>query len=65
MKVNQVILSFFAIVTVTVALYADDSAVFKLTEGNFKKEVLETDDIWLVEFYGIISCYVSTLVWSL
>ena len=36
----------------TLALFADDSAVFKLTANNFKSSVLESDEFWLVEFYG-------------
>jgi len=27
-------------------------AVIELTEDNFKKEVMESDDLWLVEFFG-------------
>jgi hypothetical protein len=35
-----------------VGLFADDSAVFRLTANNFKSSVLESDEFWLVEFYG-------------
>jgi hypothetical protein len=37
----------------TFALFKDDSAVFKLTAKNFEAEVLDSDEFWLVEFYGI------------
>ena len=33
-------------------MYEDDSPVFKLTKENFKKEVLESTDLWFVEFYA-------------
>lgn len=36
----------------TLALFADDSAVFKLTASNFKDQVINSDEFWLVEFYG-------------
>jgi hypothetical protein len=36
----------------TLALFDNDSPVFKLTESNFKKSVLESDEFWFVEFYG-------------
>ena len=35
------------------ALFSDDSTVVKLTASNFKDLVLNSDDFWLVEFYGI------------
>jgi hypothetical protein len=34
------------------ALFKDDSAVFRLTAKNFKEEVVNSDEFWLVEFYG-------------
>ena len=34
------------------SLFKDDSAVFKLTVNNFKNTVLESDQFWMVEFYG-------------
>lgn len=34
------------------AMYENDSPVFKLTEANFKKSVLDSDEFWFVEFYG-------------
>lgn len=36
------------------SLFADDSAVLKLTAKNFEREVLESDEFWLVEFYGSV-----------
>lgn len=32
----------------TLALFNADSAVFKLTESNFKSTVLDSDEFWLV-----------------
>ena len=37
----------------TLALFKDDSTVVKLTAKNFKDLVINSDDFWLVEFYGI------------
>lgn len=34
------------------ALYGDDSAVVRLTAKNFKDLVINSDEFWLVEFYG-------------
>jgi hypothetical protein len=42
----------FLLVVSTLSLFADDSAVFKLTAKNFQDEVLDSEDFWLVEFYG-------------
>jgi hypothetical protein len=28
--------------------------VVELTPANFKSKVLESDDVWLVEFYGLL-----------
>lgn len=36
----------------TLCLFSEDSAVVKLTESNFKSLVLESEELWLVEFYG-------------
>lgn len=41
------------VATPSLALYdAEDSAVYKLTEKNFGPQVLESEEFWLVEFYG-------------
>jgi protein disulfide-isomerase A6 len=34
------------------ALFADDSPVVKLTTENFTELVLESGDLWFVEFYA-------------
>jgi hypothetical protein len=49
----------------TLALFDNDSPVFKLTESNFKKSVLESDEFWFVEFYGNQSNNYSPMVWTL
>lgn len=36
----------------TAALFNDDSAVFKLTAKNFQSTVVDSDEFWLIEFYG-------------
>jgi hypothetical protein len=42
-----------AIIVLGSCLFKDDSAVVKLTKNNFKSSVLESDELWLVEFYGM------------
>lgn len=37
---------------VTRALYGPSSDVIELTANNFKNKVLDSDAIWLVEFYA-------------
>ena len=34
------------------ALYSSNSPVVKLDQSNFKKLVLDSDDVWMVEFYA-------------
>lgn len=34
------------------ALYGPKSDVVKLTSANFKKEVIKSDELWMVEFYA-------------
>lgn len=34
------------------AFYENDSKVFTLTADNFESTVLESDELWLVEFYA-------------
>ena len=36
----------------TTCLFKDSGAVVKLTKKNFNPLVLESDELWLVEFYG-------------
>ena len=38
--------------TVTQALYKFPGPVVELTAANFKKEVLDSDSMWMVEFYA-------------
>lgn len=46
------ILLLFLLIFSSVCLFKDDSAVFKLTAKNFQSTVLDSDEFWLVEFYG-------------
>jgi hypothetical protein len=39
------------------SLYNTNSNVIKLTASNFQNEVVNSQDIWLVEFYGNIFIY--------
>ena len=34
------------------ALYSEKSKVVKLTTKNFKSQVIDSKEVWLVEFYG-------------
>jgi len=56
-------LKFFLIiilVSFTQALYNSGSNVIKLTASNFQKEVVNSADLWLVEFYGkFMSFYIQ------
>lgn len=36
----------------TLCLFESGSPVFKLTASNFKSQVLDSDEPWLIEFYG-------------
>ncbi len=38
---------------ISLCLYSSNSNVIKLTSSNFQKEVVDSSDIWLIEFYGI------------
>ena len=51
MTVKHVYLAILILSTVS-ALYSDSSPVIKLTEANFKTLVLDSDDLWLVEFFA-------------
>ena len=65
----------FSVATVALSsLYSGDSKVVKLTTDNFKKNVLNSNEMWLVEFYGNlyhlchpnqININHSPMVWSL
>lgn len=39
-------------ISLVVSLYGSNSAVVKLTASNFNKEVVNSADIWIVEFYA-------------
>lgn len=43
---------FFFLVTSSLSLYSKDSKVVHLTSDNFKKLVLDSDDLWMIEFYA-------------
>ena len=43
---------YFLLLGACFAFYDDNGPVINLTNANFKTEVLDTDDIWLVEFYA-------------
>lgn len=49
---------------ISLCLYSSNSNVVKLTSSNFQREVIDSSDIWLVEFYGKY-LLISSLVWSL
>ncbi len=38
---------------VCLTLYSSNSPVIQLTSTNFQKEVVDSSDIWIIEFYGI------------
>jgi hypothetical protein len=38
----------FLLLSLAFGLYEDGSPVFKLTESNFKKSVLDSDEFWFV-----------------
>jgi len=42
----------FAFVAVTSALYGPDSKVVKLTAANFREKVINSNELWFVEFYA-------------
>lgn len=43
---------YILLLTVVWGLYEPDSPVFKLTKENFKREVLDSQDLWFVEFFA-------------
>ncbi len=45
---GKAILLLFLLVVSSLALFSDDSAVFKLTANNFQSTVLDSDEFWLV-----------------
>ncbi len=48
--ISFVLLSIIA--SVTFCLYGSNSDVVILNSSNFQKEVLDSNNIWIVEFYG-------------
>lgn len=42
----------FLYISSTFTLYSSDSKVVHLTDANFKKMVLDSDELWMVEFYA-------------
>lgn len=38
--------------TYCLAFYDNSKEVVKLTEANFKSKVLDSDELWLIEFYA-------------
>ena len=46
------ILILIVIINVCYSLYLSDSNVIKITNSNFETEVLKSDNLWLIEFYG-------------
>lgn len=45
-------LLYLCIVSSSLALYSKNSKVVQLTADNFKKLVIDSDDLWMVEFYA-------------
>lgn len=46
------LLSLVVVFNTCEALYGPNSDVVKLTKDNFLKNVVESDDLWFVEFYA-------------
>lgn len=38
------------------AMYEETDKVVKLTSSNFNEEVIESEKLWFVEFYGQFFC---------
>ena len=51
---KKIILLFSLLLTVSNSLYSAGSNVVILNSSNFQKEVINSDNIWLIEFYGKI-----------
>lgn len=45
---------FTLLVVSAFTLFEEGSPVFRLTASNFKSSVLESDEPWLIEFYGMV-----------
>lgn len=48
----KVLLSVLLLLSIAAAFYETDSKVVKLTVANFQSEVLDSEELWLVEFYA-------------
>jgi len=46
------ILLLFALFAVSFCLYGPDSKVIKLTAANFREKVINSKEVWFVEFFG-------------
>lgn len=47
-----ILLVFLGLLTISSALYSSNSKVVKLTSGNFKDLVINSKDVWFIEFYA-------------
>lgn len=54
MKAQAIALVLLAIFGTSVQLYGAGSKVVHLTAANFREKVVNSNGIWLVEFYGKI-----------
>lgn len=51
MSMKYIIFLIYTIYSIN-SLYSSTGPVVLLNSNNFKKEVLDSDDIWLIEFYA-------------
>lgn len=51
-KIPLSILTLLISVNTCLGLYGSNSPVVKLTKDNFKKLVIDSDELWLVEFFA-------------
>lgn len=47
----------FAVIPSCLALYTAKDDVIELTEQNFKTRVINSDEVWIVEFYAPWYCF--------
>lgn len=52
MKIFFSLTIFSLLAATSFCLYGSNSEVVILTANNFQKEVIESNNIWLVEFFG-------------
>ena len=43
---------YLTIISLVSSMYLPSDAVVELTTGNFKEKVMESSELWLVEFYA-------------